>query len=170
VRLHPLNSVQMRGGHLVLLLAALQFASSGDIANAASGATASASEGGGGVAALRELRSSWPIGLPPSLNSSCGGLPSGSSCAVRLSQDGQRVTMSVVLPAHVRGVTIVVPKPPTEASQGTEVYCGGGLVWDGVKLIGGVFCAGIMGAVARPAGVAFNVSRGTFVFESANFG
>ena len=137
----PAHSMQMGGSvcAALLLLAATPLAGS-DIVTAAVSritTTAGGSSGGGdppAVAAARELRPRWPL-EPPSLNSSCAGLPAESSCTVRLSLDGQRVMLSVTLPVGVRRFIVLVPKPSTEPSQGTEVYCGGGLVWNGAELV-----------------------------------
>ena len=87
----------------------------------------------------------------------------------RISSDGQSVLLSVKRPVGVCRATIVVPRPFTEGSQGTEVFCGPILVWGGRALAGSH--PGIVSAVDRGIrSVELNVSNGAYDFAASTFG
>ena len=110
-----------------------------------------------------------PTEGPSSLRASFRSVSGLISSAWNISSDGQRVLLSVKLPIGVRRATIVVPRPFTEGSQGTEVFCGPILVWDGRALVGSH--PGIVSAVDRGiTGVEFNVSNGAYDFAASTFG
>ena len=104
---------------------------------------------------------------PAEVNATYDSVRGAVAVSWSLAEQGKRVALALTLPVGVQSATVAVPKPwasPTPAGRAARAMVteGGTVVWDGVKLVGGV--PGIVAARETADGVEFDITNGRFAF------